>query len=98
VVCETASKGMPRRELVRQTGISFSHVSEFESSVISPPREETISALAKILGVNHADTDGLSGLANEMPSGHLTVRGENPPSVQAYIHLSVQRRVAVFSV
>ena len=81
-----------------QAGISFSHVSEFESSVMSPPREKSILALAKILDVDHADTDGLSGLANEMSSGHLTVRGENPPSVQGHIHLSVQRRVAVFSV
>ena len=62
------AKGMTQSELAEKTGISFAYVSKLETGTKSPPRENIILDLAKVLGVYDADLDELFGLAKKMPS------------------------------
>jgi PAS domain S-box-containing protein len=61
------ARGLTQRELAQKSGISYAYVSKLETGVMPPPRQKTIMALARALGTNSTDTDGLFGLARKMP-------------------------------
>ena len=57
--------GMNQREVASKVGINFTYLSKIESGIISPPREDKIIKLARVL---NADKDELITLAGKIPS------------------------------
>lgn len=57
--------GMNQREVAERVGINFTYLSKIESGVMSPPSEDKIIKLAKVL---NADKDELITLAGKVPS------------------------------
>lgn len=57
--------GMNQREVASMVGINFTYLSKIESGTLSPPREDKIIKLAKVL---NADKDELITLAGKFPS------------------------------
>jgi transcriptional regulator with XRE-family HTH domain len=56
---------MNQREVAEKVKIDFTYLSKIESGVMSPPSEEVIIKLAKVL---NADKDELIALAGKFPS------------------------------
>jgi transcriptional regulator with XRE-family HTH domain len=56
---------MNQREVAEKVKIDFTYLSKIESGVMSPPSEEVIKNLAKVL---KADADELIALAGKFPS------------------------------
>jgi transcriptional regulator with XRE-family HTH domain len=59
------AKSLNQKELADKVGIDFTYLSKLENDRMSPPREKTILAIAKVLD---ADSDELLALANKIPS------------------------------
>jgi len=71
------------REVSRRAGIDVSYVSRMEKDEVSPPSEEIILKLARVLGVDRPDE--LLRLANRIPPDVQEIIRSHYPEIPAFL-------------
>ncbi len=79
---EREGQGLGLREMARRIGVSSSGLSMAERNLLSPPAEDKLHKLAKILDV---DADELLALAGKVSSDLLGIILERPKELAALL-------------
>lgn len=69
------AKGISQRELAKAVGINHTYISKIESETMGPPSEDTIVAIAKVLGLDGVTLIYISG---KIPERHRNILLCNP--------------------